>query len=832
MKVKLFEFQEKALADLHSKLKTAHAASVDDPWAISFSAPTGSGKTIVMVQLFEDILFGAPDFDAQPDAVILWLSDSPELNAQTRFKIEGKSDRIRANQLVTVDTTFRDERLASGKIYFMNTQKLGSDKKLTTTSDDRQITIWETISNTVRDAPGRFYLVIDEAHRGMGRSRDAEGMARTIAQKFLFGSPQDKLPRIPLALGLSATPQRFNDLLSDCPRTVSKVLVNPQDVRESGLIKDYIDIEYPAASTEAEMTLLGQSVARWKTMCERWQAYCDAQNEPQVKPILVLQVQDGRDKAITATDVAAVLDTTEGALGAKFGPGEVVHTFNGVDVYEVGGRALPYVEPSRIEEDTRIKVVLFKMNLSTGWDCPRAEVMMSFRSAMDYTYIAQLLGRMVRSPLARRVVSDELLNQVFLYLPHYDRKTLTAVVEALKNTEDVPPTGIGIGGEYEPVPRRAGTEQLFAAMTALETYRVDKARKQSSVRRLMGLARGLTQDRLDEQAQAGVKSKVIAKMAAEVQRLKAEGDYAERVARITGIKLERVKVSAAVMLDERAVYTVAAEAADIDRQFEQAGALLSNGLHKEYWKTNADRDAAEVKIEAIMLARDLAAMQALENVAEAEFDRLYDQYRLDFPAKELRRQHYERLRLSTSVAKPIPWVLPASIPYKCPPTAPVYEKHLYAGPDGQFRIVLGTWEQGVLEQELARSEVVGWLRNVDRQNWSLEIPYRDSDGVVKPMYPDLLIVRSVEGKLRFDILEPHDPDRDDNVPKTVGLAEFAGKHGTQFDRIELIRRKRGEDNKFHYYRLNVAAERTRKQVLPIKSNDELDRVFDDEARVD
>ncbi len=59
MKVTLFDFQEDALAELHKKLAQARVfASVDNPQAISFSAPTGSGKTIVMTALFEDILFG------------------------------------------------------------------------------------------------------------------------------------------------------------------------------------------------------------------------------------------------------------------------------------------------------------------------------------------------------------------------------------------------------------------------------------------------------------------------------------------------------------------------------------------------------------------------------------------------------------------------------------------------------------------------------------------------------------------------------------------------------------------------------------------------------
>ena len=46
---------------------------------------------------------------------------------------------------------------------------------------------------------------------------------------------------------------------------------------------------------------------------------------------------------------------------------------------------------------------------------PRAETMMSFRSAQDYTYIAQLLGRMIRTPLARRIASDAELNNVSLF---------------------------------------------------------------------------------------------------------------------------------------------------------------------------------------------------------------------------------------------------------------------------------------------------------------------------------------------------------------------------------------------------------------------------------
>jgi len=92
-------------------------------------------------------------------------------------------------------------------------------------------------------------------------------------------------------------------------------------------------------------------------------------------------------------------------------------------------------KPSRIAEDRNIKVVFFKENLSTGWDCPRAETMMSFRHAKDATYIAQLLGRMVRTPMQTRILVDEVLNDVHLYLPYFDADTVQKVVEELQSTE-------------------------------------------------------------------------------------------------------------------------------------------------------------------------------------------------------------------------------------------------------------------------------------------------------------------------------------------------------------------------------------------------------------
>src|SRR6185436_12911790 len=57
--------------------------------------------------------------------------------------------------------------------------------------------------------------------------------------------------------------------------------------------------------------------------------------------------------------------------------------------------------------------------------------MVSFRAASDKTHITQLLGRMVRAPLARRIPGNERLNSVDCLLPHFDKKSVEAIAISL-----------------------------------------------------------------------------------------------------------------------------------------------------------------------------------------------------------------------------------------------------------------------------------------------------------------------------------------------------------------------------------------------------------------
>ncbi|MCI9575596.1 MAG: DEAD/DEAH box helicase family protein [Clostridiales bacterium] len=442
MKVELFPFQKKATADLRMKIAEAMGSyhRTHTPQVVSLQAPTGSGKTIIMASLIEDIYYGTDQYAEQPEAIFVWLSDSPALNEQSKQKIDLKADKIRFGQCITIeDESFDQELLDDGRIYFLNTQKLGKAANLGRHSDTRQYTIWETLENTAKEKSDRLYFIIDEAHRGM-QGREA-GKATSIMQRFLKGEPKLKFSPMPVVIGISATASRFNNLVGDTNSTLQKCIISANDVRASGLLKDRIVITYPNdPEKNNEMAVLQAAADEWKNKCDHWYQYSYEQHYAQVNPIFIIQVLAGSGKALSDTNLDDVLATIEERLDLHFKENEVVHTFGSTGTIAINGLSVPHIEPSEIADDKRIRVVLFKENLSTGWDCPRAETMMSFRRATDATYIAQLLGRMVRTPLQCHILVDDSLNEVRLYLPHFNMNTVKDVIDELQSTEggDIP----------------------------------------------------------------------------------------------------------------------------------------------------------------------------------------------------------------------------------------------------------------------------------------------------------------------------------------------------------------------------------------------------------
>ena len=130
--------------------------------------------------------------------------------------------------------------------------------------------------------------------------------------------------------------------------------------------------------------------------------------------------------------------------------------------------------------------------------------------------------------------------------------------------------------------------------------------------------------------------------------------------------------------------------------------------------------------------------------------------------------------------------LQETVVWRKPEDSQPYDKHLYVDDSGRFGdLFTSSWERRLLDAELDRTEVVGWLRNRPRQRGSLQVPYQQK-GLTLPMYPDFLVVREEDGKLVVDILDPHDPTRADAVYKAKGLSKYAAQHEVRFGRIQIL----------------------------------------------
>ncbi len=820
MKFDLKSFQETAARDIITKLDRARdSVAANDLEAIILAAPTGSGKTITLAQVI-DLTFGGGDgIPARPDTVFLWLSDSPELNAQSKNKLLAACDHLPYYKMVTIESeNFKDDLLQPGYLYFINTQLLGKDKILTKEPGDRRnTTFWQTVANTIARAPQDFVLIIDEAHRGASAT---DRNRTTIMQKFVLGSPVDGMPPVPLALGMSATPQRFTTLLGNTNRTQRPINIDPEEVRLSGLLKDWIIVRNPKTPVAGDLTLLEEAAKTWKQFTKLWGDYCTREKEKDVvRPILVVQVEDGTENILTRTplaDVVRVIERHTGPLALN----EIVHCFQDSNEIQEAGRIIRKLEASRIQDSPEVKVVLFKTALSTGWDCPRAEVMMSFRRAQDPTSIAQLVGRMIRTPLARRIGTNEVLDTVELFLPHYDAQALEEVLKHLRNPDD----GLGTRAETstEVYGRNPELAKVFEHLKTLPTYSVSRVPKMSDIKRALRLAGLLVHEGLNADADEQVREAFLkklkelrdkyAKTVAEWGNVIREGGEIE-------LDITKIAIGGMTVTGTNSARVVLSEE-NIDQLFDTAGRLLAagEGLHRTFWKRFHDKEAPnQAKLELFAIMRQPETMLVMEKLGREEFDAAWKKHKAaiqKLPASV--RAGFQALIQAAGKPAEQSWELQEQIVEKKEGTA--WASHLFVDADGKFFAEFNKWEAELLKAEMAKKDFVCWLRNLDRRDWSMCIPYEM--GVTRGFYPDFIIVRKSNKGFVVDILEPHDDTRTDTIPKAIGFAKFADKHGEEFGRL-VIARKVGEQ----WQLVDMKDKPTREKTKQMQPASDLESLF-------
>jgi type III restriction enzyme len=848
MKIVLKDFQSDYVGELRDAFDTTQELAAKWPVAVLLNAPTGSGKTVMATALIEQLLDGSEDTPGDPELVFVWLTDNPELNKQTHDKMVATSTVLGRDDIVVVDAGLDVERLTPGKVYLLNTQKLGTGTSFVKHGDDRTFTLWQTLANTIAHNRKRFVLIIDEAHRG-AKGKDA-AEAYTIMQKFMKGNGQ--IPAVPLVIGISATPGRFVDLCADTNRPLRRVDVDPQLVRESGLLKEWVDLYHPDESQRGDVTMLIQAVADWTSYRARWAAYGAAEHEDTPTPVLLVQVEDAwsRSEQRSKTDLAAVVGTVAKELGEAANGDWLAHAFQDDTDFTVAGYTVRYLAPSRIDSDPDVKVVLFKTSLNTGWDCPRAEVMVSFRAAKDETNIAQLVGRMVRTPLARRIDGDDHLNTVALYLPFYDRKTVEKVVDRITGDPGtVPPMGVREGKEAVTLYRATDADRAkcFEVLASLPTYTVPRVRPMKPVPRLAKLASLLADTGLETNPVKTYRTALVKVLTDERARLKDNADFAKLIdeAKVLDIRRRRVAygtteqaAQVAATADPQlsdadalategqqthpAGFAVRAVIADqnVDDLFKDAGRELCEGLHKEYLRArmNAEVKARDAKLELHALVITPGVLDKVNTKADGLRKNWVAAHKAAINGMEERyRQTLRDIEAAGADPEQTSISLPPTVESTMATTA--WHKHLYVDEKGRFHEDFkSSWERKTIETEIKRDDVVGWLRNPVHKSWSLCVPRKEGTKWV-PFFPDFLFFRKIGDDVIADILDPHLLAAEDIPARAVSLADYANKYG----RVEMIIYESADDQTGR--RVDLVDEDIRTKVARFTTREQLKAFF-------
>src|SRR4051794_2116852 len=214
MKFTLNDYQAVAVSHLLAALDRAKNLYHDDECrqatSVALTAPTGAGKTVMAAAVIEALFFGSDRFDFAPDpgAVVIWFSDDPNLNDQSRFRLMQASEKLNWQRLVHVRPPFAKRQLEPGTVYFLNTQRLARTSLLTrghvesdvealegfktiAPPDELAWNIWQTIANTIEDKDFTVYFVLDEAHRGFNTRPATE---RTTIVRGLVAGEQTGHP--------------------------------------------------------------------------------------------------------------------------------------------------------------------------------------------------------------------------------------------------------------------------------------------------------------------------------------------------------------------------------------------------------------------------------------------------------------------------------------------------------------------------------------------------------------------------------------------------------------------------------------------------------------
>lgn len=763
--------------------------------AIAIQAPTGSGKTVIAAEMLLEILnntYESDDHGIIHFGPILYTSASPELNTQTIRKIERMYPSLRG-KIRLVDANFKEERLEPGYIYFINTQKLGVKGTLSRGDKEgsNEYNFWEVWENSCRDIGNPAILLIDESHQGMS------GKSETIVKRLIQG--RDEEVSAPIVIGMSATPSKFVKFIKKT-HFLEEVSVSLKEVKDSGLLKQKMRIFCPDKDKGDFTSQLFQVASEEYLMYEsEWNKYCTENNIDVVVPAMIVQVKD-HVKEEELVEYARILSDDIPSLGSE----SFAHNISGMpDLITGQGMKIYQVDPSDVQDDNHIQVFFIKESAMTGWDCPRAEILLSFRPHSDADYIAQAAGRPLRNPLAMTIEGNDILNSVSLVLLNYDISQVEKINDQLKYGFS---EGYSIDDEegivepvINPVTVSPVDDSYIEVLESIPSFTRPSMKKYNPVNRYRDVGFNLSQDNIikdhDEEIFSPLVKKIIASMyrfndalqeevkdLQKVSMILSESDlsdageivsgsiqrdsneksrqeyykYAERIftPEITRLAVREYMSEQDCDVDD--AFIALSAAANIDSIVEEVYEYCDNNVRKFI------KDEYDDEIRMLNNTERQAEYRKLlekSHVPEESVISLPDKYTIN--KKKIKNGVEEDLYAIEN------------------------KQHIFADEEGNYYFDADNLEESILDYYLPKFKNAKMYRNPSSGARAIGVQY-EKDGEMKVFYPDFFFITIDDDKTSVTIIDPHSTHLEDSFPKLQGFVRYVEDNKDVFNMVKSI----------------------------------------------
>ena len=368
--IKLKEFQ----VDTVNKL--LDATSIGEKKEVLLQAPTGSGKTIILLSYIEEYL------KEDKNTIFVWLTPGKgDLEEQSRKKMlkllpHHKSKDIKEVLLQGFET--KDTA-------FINWETI-TKKGNTALKDSERKNLYERVREANNNGY-KFIIIVDEEH--LNKTVKAESIIEFINPEYI--------------VRVSATTKTNKE--------AELIKIDEMDVINEGLITRALYINENVTNektlTNEHEYLLDLAINKRKVIKDEY-----VKLGVQVNPLIIIQVPSKSDDLIN--QIEQILE-------------ERKYTYDRQNLAIWLSDRKENIENIEDNESSQ-SILIMKQAISTGWDCPRAKILVKLRDNMDENFEIQTIGRIRRMPQAHHY-DNVLLDNCYLYT--FDEKYEQSVRQEL-----------------------------------------------------------------------------------------------------------------------------------------------------------------------------------------------------------------------------------------------------------------------------------------------------------------------------------------------------------------------------------------------------------------